>query len=195
MYGIRGIDHLCRPGQLRRVLADSYPSGGSKLDPPLIRELIHNDQIQALNIPSGVLFQMHRAASTGQPGVLTDVGLGTYADPRIEGAKMNAVTDDFVQLMKVDGNEYLFYPAVNVDVAIIGATTADPYGNLSYEEECSARCARPGVRRPQQRQHRDRPGQKAFRYPVGHSGGSCPRHSRRRDRSRPQSDADHPDPL
>jgi propionate CoA-transferase len=137
MYGIKGIDHLCRPGQLRRVLAGSYPSGGSKLDPPLIRELIHNDQIQALNIPSGVLFQMHRAASTGQPGVMTEVGLGTYTDPRLEGAKMNAVTEDFVQLMKVDGNEYLFFPAINVDVAIIRATTADPYGNLSYEEECS----------------------------------------------------------
>ena len=106
--------------------------------------------------------------------------------PRIEGAKMNAVTDDFVQLMKVDGNEYLFYPAVNVDVAIIRATTADPYGNLSYEEECSARCARPGVRRPQQRRHRDRPGQKTFRYPAGHSGSSYPRHSRRRDRDRPR---------
>jgi len=137
MYGIKGIDHLCRPGQLRRVLAGSYPSGGSKLDPPLIRQLIHNGQIQALNIPSGVLFQMHRAASTGQPGVLTEVGLGTYADPRLEGAKMNAVTDDFVQLMQVDGDDYLFYPAVHVDVAIIRATTADPHGNLSYEEECS----------------------------------------------------------
>jgi len=137
MYGIKGIDHLCRPGQLRRVLAGSYPSGSSKLDPPLIRGLIDNDQIQAFNIPSGVLFQMHRAASTGQPGVLTEVGLGTYADPRLEGAKMNAVTEDFVQLMKIDGNDYLFYPAVKVDVAIIRATAADPYGNLSYEEECS----------------------------------------------------------
>ncbi|HEX6760702.1 MAG TPA: CoA-transferase [Propionibacteriaceae bacterium] len=136
MYGIKGIDHLCRPGQLHRVLAGSYPSGGSKLDPPLIRQLIHNDQIQALNIPSGVLFQMHRAASTGQPGVLTEVGLGTYADPRLEGAKMNAVTEDFVQLMQVGGNDYLFYPAVKVDVAIIRATTSDPHGNLSYEQEC-----------------------------------------------------------
>jgi propionate CoA-transferase len=137
MYGIKGIDHLCRPGQLRRVIAGSYPSGGSKLDPPLIRELIHNDRIQALNIPSGVLFQMHRAASTGQPGVLTEVGLGTYADPRLEGGKMNAVTDDFVQLMKINGNEYLFYPAIEIDVAVIRATTADPHGNLSYEQECS----------------------------------------------------------
>jgi propionate CoA-transferase len=137
MSGIKGIDHLSRPGQLRRVLAGSYPSGSSKLDPPLIRQLIHSDQVEALNIPSGVLYQMHRAAATGQPGVLTEVGLGTYADPRLDGAKMNAVTDDFVQLMKVGDSDYLFYPAVQVDVAIIRATTADSYGNLSFEQECS----------------------------------------------------------
>src|SRR4030095_9002603 len=95
------------------------PPAGPKLDPPLSRQLIHSDQIQAFNIPSGVLFQMHRAASTGQPGVLTKVGLGTYAAPRHEGAKMNAVTDDFVRLMQVDGSDYLFYPQVHVDVAII----------------------------------------------------------------------------
>src|SRR5688500_12654949 len=123
MYGIKGIDHLCAPGQLTRVLAGSYPSGGSQLDPPLIRQRIHGGEIQAYNIPSGVLFQMHRAASTGQPGVLTEVGLGTYADPRIEGAKMNDVTADFIELMTVGGSEYLFYPAVKVDVAIIRATT------------------------------------------------------------------------
>ena len=36
MYGIKGIDHLSRHGQLRRVIAGSMPSGSSKLDPPLI---------------------------------------------------------------------------------------------------------------------------------------------------------------
>lgn len=137
MSGISGIDHLCRPGQLRRVIAGSYPSGGSSLAPPLIRQLIHSDRVQALNIPSGVLFQMHRAASTHQPGVFTGVGIGTYADPRVEGAKMNDVTDDFVQVAEVGGEEYLFYPAVPPDVAIIRATTADAHGNLSYEQEGS----------------------------------------------------------
>ena len=135
MYGIKGIDHLCQPGQLRRVFAGSLPSGSSKLDPPLIRQLIHGEQIEAHNIPSGVLFQMHRAASTGQPGVFTEVGLGTYADPRLDGAKMNARTPDFVELREVNGKEYLFYPAIKVDVAIIRATTADELGNLSYEQE------------------------------------------------------------
>src|SRR5439155_4469546 len=101
----------------------------------LIRLLIHSGQIAALNIPSGVLYQMHRAAATGQPGVFTQVGLGTYADPRWGGAKMNAVTDDFVEVTEVAGKTYLFYPVIPADVAIIRATTADPYGNLSFEQE------------------------------------------------------------
>jgi propionate CoA-transferase len=29
MYGIKGIDHLARPGLLKRILAGSYPSGPS----------------------------------------------------------------------------------------------------------------------------------------------------------------------
>ena len=167
-----------------------------QLDPPLIRQLIHNDQIQALNIPSGVLFQMHRAASTGQPGVLTEVGLGTYADPRLEGAKMNAVTEDFVQLMQVDGNDYLFYPAVHVDVAIIRATTADPHGNLSYEEECSTLGAldqayaahnNGGIVIAQVK--------RLLRHPAADPGRPRTRDPRRRDRGRPRPDADHPDRL
>jgi propionate CoA-transferase len=135
MYGIKGIDHLCRPGQLSRVFAGSLPSGGSKLEPPLIRQLIHAERIEAHNIPSGVLFQMHRAAATRQPGVFTEVGLGTYVDPRLDGAKMNTVTPDFVELREVDGKEYLYFPAIGVDVAIIRATSADAMGNLSFEHE------------------------------------------------------------
>jgi propionate CoA-transferase len=135
MYGIKGIDHLCNPGQLKRVFAGSLPSGGSKLDPPLIRTLIHGDRIEAYNIPSGVLYQLHRASSTRQPGVFTEVGIGTYVDPRIEGAKMNTVTPDFVDVREVDGREYLFFPAVEIDVAVIRATSADELGNLSYEHE------------------------------------------------------------
>jgi acyl CoA:acetate/3-ketoacid CoA transferase len=135
MFGIKGIDHLCRPGQLRRVFAGSLPSGPSRMEPPLIRTLIHGEQIEAHNIPSGILFQMHRAASTGQPGVFTKVGLGTYADPRRQGAKMNRRTPDFVEVAQVAGQEYLFFPAIGVDVAIIRATSADACGNLSYEQE------------------------------------------------------------
>src|SRR5919108_230508 len=40
MYGIKGIDHLVRPGLLRRVIAGSYPSGPSAHEPPLIWQAI-----------------------------------------------------------------------------------------------------------------------------------------------------------
>lgn len=137
MYGIKGIDHIARPGLISRVLAGSYPSGPSAMEPPAIRTLIESGEVQAYNLPSGVLFQMQRAAAAKQPGILTAVGLGTYADPRLEGAKMNSATDDFVELVERGGKEWLFYPSLPVDVAIIRATTADTHGNLSYEHEGS----------------------------------------------------------
>jgi acyl CoA:acetate/3-ketoacid CoA transferase len=137
MYGIKGVDHIARPGMLRRIFAGSLPSGPSRFDPPLVRRLIESGEVEAYNIPSGVMFQMHRAAAARQPGVLTDVGRGTYADPALGGARMNAATPEFVSVERVAGAEWLFYPALPVDVAIIRATTADPLGNLSYEHEAS----------------------------------------------------------
>jgi acyl CoA:acetate/3-ketoacid CoA transferase len=139
MYGIRGIDHIARRGLLTKVIAGSYPSGPSKAEPPLIWQMIDRDEVQAYNLPSGVLFQMHRAGATGQPGVFTRVGLDTFIDPRHRGGRMNAATtDDLVEVTDVKGQEYLYYPAVEPDVAIIRATTADAQGNLTYEEEGSA---------------------------------------------------------
>ena len=43
LYGIRGIDHLARPGMLKTVLAGSYPSGPSSLprmEPSSLRERV-----------------------------------------------------------------------------------------------------------------------------------------------------------
>lgn len=138
MYGIRGIDHLAEPGLLRRVIAGSYPSGPSSAQPPVIWQLIEKGLVEAYNLPSGVLFQMHRAGATGQPGVFTTVGLDTFVDPRRGGGRMNVETiDDLVEVTQVRGTEYLFFPALAPDVAIIRATTADPQGNLTFEEEGS----------------------------------------------------------
>src|SRR5947208_5099908 len=56
MYGIKGVDHLARPGLLVRILAGSYPSGPSSAEPPLIWRMISANAIPAYNIPSGILF-------------------------------------------------------------------------------------------------------------------------------------------
>lgn len=138
MYGIRGIDHLARPGLLRRVVAGSYPSGPSAAEPPLVWRMIERDEVEAYNLPSGVLFQLHRAAATGQPGVFTRVGLDTFVDPRHQGGRMNAATtQDLVEVVQLRGEEYLFFPVLVPDVAVIRATCADPQGNLTFDEEGS----------------------------------------------------------
>ena len=77
MYGIKGIDHIARPGLLSRVLAGSYPSGPSSLPMPEIWKMIVENQVEAYNVPSGVLYDMHRDAAARRPGVLTQVGIGT----------------------------------------------------------------------------------------------------------------------
>jgi len=136
MYGINGIDHLAQPGLLKRIVAGSYPSGPSSMPSPKIWQMIHNNEIEAYNFPSGILFHMHREAAAKRPGVLTKVGWDTVVDPRHKGGKMNDCTsEDLVRLVEFDGDEWLYFRAIPVDVALIRATTADEYGNLSYEHE------------------------------------------------------------
>ena len=137
MYGIKGIDHIAKPGLLKRILAGSYPSGPSSLPMPSIWKMIVDNEVEAYNIPSGILFDMHRDAAARRPGVLTQVGVGTFADPDQQGCAMNdaAAAKPVVRKEHFDGRDWLYFPAVVPNVAIIRATTADERGNLTYEHE------------------------------------------------------------
>ncbi|MEZ5767673.1 MAG: CoA-transferase [Paracoccaceae bacterium] len=90
MYGVKGMDYIARDGLLKKVLAGSYPSGPSSLPMPEIWKMIVEDRVAAYNLPSGVMFDMHREAAAHRPGVLTKVGLKTFVDPVREGCAMNA---------------------------------------------------------------------------------------------------------
>jgi propionate CoA-transferase len=137
MWGIAGIDHLAKDGCLARILAGSYPSGPSKAEPPKIWRMVTENRIPAYNIPSGILFDMHREAAAKRPGVLTKIGMDTFVDPTQEGCAMNAkaAAAPIVQRLEFAGDEWLFFPTIAPDVAIVRATTADERGNLSYEHE------------------------------------------------------------
>ena len=137
MYGVKGIDHIARDGLLARVLGGSYPSGPSSMAPPLIWQMIGRNAIPAYNVPSGILFDMHREAAAKRPGVLTQVGLDTFVDPDREGCAMNAAAaaQPIVRKVDFDGRTWLYFPAIVPDVAIIRASTADERGNLTYEQE------------------------------------------------------------
>jgi propionate CoA-transferase len=137
MWGIKGIDHIARPGCLARVIAGSYPSGPSSAPAPLIWQMITENEIPAYNVPSGILFDLHREAAAKRPGVLTKVGMDTFVDPLREGCAMNAKAgaEPIVSRVRFAGDEWLFFPTITPNVAIIRATTADERGNLSYEHE------------------------------------------------------------
>ncbi len=136
MYGIDGIDHIARKGLLKRVLAGSFPSGPSSMPSPKIWQMIYANEVEAYNIPSGILFHMHREAAARRPGVLTEVGKDTYFDPIHEGGRMNDhTTEDVVERVEFDGNEWLYFRSIPIDVTIIRGTTTDEQGNLSMEHE------------------------------------------------------------
>ena len=136
MYGIDGIDHIAKKGLLKRIIAGSYPSGPSSRESPRIWQLVHNNEVEAYNLPSGIIFHMHREAAAKRPGVLTKIGWDTVVDPAHRGGKMNDITtEDIVKRVEFDGDEWLFYRSIPVDAAIIRATTADENGNLSMEHE------------------------------------------------------------
>src|ERR1700722_14012170 len=137
MWGVKGIDHIAKPGCLAKVLAGSYPSGPSSAPPPLIWRMIVEDAIPAYNAPSGILFDLHREAAAKRPGGLTKIGMDTFVDPAREGCAMNAKAsaEPIVSRVEFAGDEWLFFPTIAPDVAIIRATNADEPGNLSYEHE------------------------------------------------------------
>jgi propionate CoA-transferase len=77
-----------------------------------------------------------RATAGGQPGIVTRTGLHTFVDPRYEGGRINEATrEDIVQVITLEGQEYLFYKTHPIDVAIIRGSSADAEGNLTMEEE------------------------------------------------------------
>jgi len=125
-----GTDLLALPGLVRRDIAGHLGMS------PRIARMILADEIESYNFPQGVLTQMMTAIASRKPGVFTKVGLYTYIDPRVQGGRMNAVTTrDLVRVEELDGEEWLFFPRMHIDVALVRGTTADTKGNIASEQE------------------------------------------------------------
>lgn len=125
-----GIQHFAHEGMIKRVIGGHFDTCRNLV------ELINANKVEAYNLPQGVICHLYRAIAGNKPGVITKVGLKTYIDPRLQGGKMNDVTKtDIVRLIELNDEEWLLYPSMPIDIAIIRGTTADELGNITMEEE------------------------------------------------------------
>src|SRR5690625_2109249 len=130
-----GIDRFAHKGMIKKVISGSYYT----LNIHEINKMINANKIEAYLVPYGSLNYILRATAAKQPGILTEIGLHTFIDPRYGGGKLNSITTkDYAKLLTVNNQEYIFYDSIKLDVAIIRATSADEYGNLSIEYEPSS---------------------------------------------------------
>ena len=128
----RGTSIFGEKGMLSCMIGGSmWPVGV----PEIIRR-IHDGDIEAYNLPIGILYALLEAAAAGRPGVVSSVGLGTCMDPRLGGGALNAASRrQLAEPITLDGQEYLYYRAIPIDYAFIRGTVADTAGNLSMDEE------------------------------------------------------------
>jgi propionate CoA-transferase len=140
--GRRGVNHFGNPGMVRAVC------GGHWRSATRLSALALNEQIEAWNLPQGVITHLYRAIAAGQPGLLSRVGLHTFVDPRTaldaryQGGAVNqralraqAAGRHWVEALQLRGEDFLFYPAFPIHCAVLRATAADARGNLSAHGE------------------------------------------------------------
>ena len=126
----KGVNHLAKEGLIKRVI------GGHWALAPSLWELAAESKIEAYCFPQGAISLLLREIAAHRPGLFTTVGINTFIDPRLEGGKLNDVTEeDLVELYEIEGTEYLFFKSFPIDVALLCGTTADEEGNVTMEKE------------------------------------------------------------
>lgn len=128
----KGLNHLAHEGLINKVIGGHFGLA------PKLGELIRDNKTYAYNLPQGVMCHLFRDKASKKKGTITRVGLNTFVDPRVEGGKANARTEeDIVQVIDILGEENLIYKCPNIDVAFVRGTYADEKGNITMDHEAT----------------------------------------------------------
>lgn len=122
-YGERGASRVSQPGLVTRVICSHLG-----LEPDT-RKIVADGDAELKMLPLGTIVEFENAAASGRKDIITEVGIGTFADPDVDPE--GSMADKIV----IGGTEYLHYEAMPIDVALIRMTTADERGNLTCEKE------------------------------------------------------------
>jgi propionate CoA-transferase len=128
-FADRGFSQLALPGLQKRTI------GSNIGNEPRLGELVERGEVEAYSFPQGVISQLCREIAAGRPGLITSVGLDTYVDPRHTGGKQGGASEDLVELIELAGEEWLFFRAFPIDVAVVRGSTIDEDGNLTMDDE------------------------------------------------------------
>ena len=126
----RNAERYIREGAVSRLICGHFGAM------PSTKKLVTEDLFEAYNLPLGCISHAIRAQASGVPGALSKVGLDIFVDPRNEGPGVNNLSksDEYVKLVEVDGEEYLYYKLPKMNVALIKGTAADRHGNISFDD-------------------------------------------------------------
>ena len=129
----RGLNRLAHKGLVKKLVA-----GHLNLMPKL-QQMIFSEDIEAYNLPQGVLAQLLRDTAARRPGLVTQVGLDTFVDPRHSGGRINSISkEELNEIISIDGKDYIRYkPFTQMDFAILRGTRADKNGNICTEKEAA----------------------------------------------------------
>lgn len=126
----RGLNHLGEEGLISKVVGGHFGLS------PRLMKLILDKKATGYNLPQGIMSHLVRASAAKVPYIVSQVGLNTFVDPRLEGGALNDITpNNLVTLIEEEGQELLKYKTFKPNVALLRGTYADAKGNISFEKE------------------------------------------------------------
>lgn len=128
-----GLNAIGEPGLIDTIITSVI------MLPKKVLNSINRNEIACYSPPLGYFGHMLRTLACKDPGYITHVGLNTYCDPRLDGCAMNEKAKEkkltITALTTVNGQEYLFYPTIKMDVCLLRGTYADEEGNICIAHE------------------------------------------------------------
>ena len=94
------------------------------------------NEIETYTIPLGIYLEMLDAISRQKDFVISKIGLHSYCDPRLEGAKVSKLANKkIVDIYQTEKDEYLMYKCFDIDICLVKLDICDKDGNATFNND------------------------------------------------------------